>query len=106
MPDSWYVYILECADGSLYTGVTLDPKRRLAEHQAGGCRYTRSRRGVRMLRTRRCASKVRAYRYEWALKRSSRRLKLEWCRGKWQPHVIRAKKQSPRKRASSVRIVS
>lgn len=42
----YFVYILRCADGSLYTGLTTDPVRRLAEHQAGGpkgARYTRCR---------------------------------------------------------------
>lgn len=82
---SWYVYILECEDGSLYTGVTKNPKRRLAEHQAGGCRYTCSRRGVRMLRARRCASKIRAYQYEWRLKRATRVQKLSWCDKAWEP---------------------
>lgn len=45
----WYVYCLRCRDGSYYTGVTPDPKRRLAQHNAGkGGAYTRSRRPVRM----------------------------------------------------------
>ncbi len=45
----WHVYCLRCRDGSLYTGVTTDPKRRLAQHNAGkGGAYTRSRRPVRM----------------------------------------------------------
>ncbi|MBT9545648.1 MAG: GIY-YIG nuclease family protein [Candidatus Sericytochromatia bacterium] len=42
----YFVYILRCADGSLYTGLSTDPERRLAEHQAGGkkgARYTRCR---------------------------------------------------------------
>lgn len=46
-PESnWYVYILRCADGSLYTGITTDPQRRLRQHRGelkGGARYTRSR---------------------------------------------------------------
>ncbi len=87
MSDCWSVYILECDDGSLYTGVTKDARRRLAEHQAGGCRYTRAHRGVRMLRVRRCMSKVRAYQYEWALKQATRQQKLRWCAGDWQPHL-------------------
>ena len=87
MAERWYVYILECEDGSLYTGVTKYPRRRLAEHQAGGCRYTRARRGLRMLRTRRCATKVRAYRYEWALKQASRAQKLAWCEKAWEPRL-------------------
>lgn len=81
----WYVYIVECEDGSLYTGVTTDPKRRLAEHMAGGCRYTRARRAARMLRSRRCQSKVRAYQYEWRLKRATRAQKMAWCSRNWEP---------------------
>lgn len=85
MADCWYVYVLECEDQSLYTGVTKSPARRLAEHQAGGCRYTRAHRGVRMLRARRCMTKVRAYQYEWALKHASRKQKLAWCERAWEP---------------------
>ncbi len=41
---TWVLYILRCADGSLYTGITTDLERRLAEHRAGrGAKYTRSR---------------------------------------------------------------
>ncbi len=46
---AWYVYLLECADGTLYCGVTTDLERRLAEHNGsapGGARYTRARRPV------------------------------------------------------------
>jgi len=47
---TWYVYLLECADGTLYTGITLDPERRVKQHNAGrGARYTRSRRPVCLL---------------------------------------------------------
>ena len=49
---SWWVYLLECADGSLYTGITTDLRRRLDEHNGkrpGGARYTRSRRPVTLL---------------------------------------------------------
>ena len=42
--DSWFVYILRCADGSLYTGITKDVSRRFEQHNAGtASRYTRSR---------------------------------------------------------------
>ncbi len=47
--NQWYVYMLRCADGTLYTGVSTDPKRRLREHNGeikGGARYTRARRPV------------------------------------------------------------
>ena len=40
---AWFVYLIECMDGSLYTGVAVDVERRYAEHAAGkGARYTRS----------------------------------------------------------------
>ncbi len=48
----WYVYILCCADSSLYTGVTTDPQRRLREHNGelkGGARYTRVRQPVELV---------------------------------------------------------
>ena len=45
--DDWFVYIVECADGTLYTGITTNLERRVDEHNAGtGARYTRSRRPV------------------------------------------------------------
>ncbi len=44
LADTWFVYILRCADGSLYTGITKDLDRRLEQHNAGtASRYTRSR---------------------------------------------------------------
>ena len=46
----WQVYMVECRDGSLYTGIARDLERRLAAHNAGtGARYTRSRRPVRLV---------------------------------------------------------
>jgi putative endonuclease len=46
----WYVYMIKCADGSLYTGVTTDIKRRLSEHNSGkGASYTRGRTPVRLV---------------------------------------------------------
>jgi len=47
---SWYVYLIECRDGSLYTGIAVDVARRYAEHAAGtGARYTRSHPPLRLL---------------------------------------------------------
>ena len=46
---SWYVYLVECGDGSLYCGVTTNPERRVDAHNGlrpGGAKYTRSRRPV------------------------------------------------------------
>ena len=47
---SWWVYLLRCGDGTLYTGITDDLDRRLAAHNAGrGAKYTRSRRPVTLV---------------------------------------------------------
>jgi putative endonuclease len=47
---TWYLYLLECSDGTLYTGITLDPQRRVKQHNAGrAARYTRARRPVHLL---------------------------------------------------------
>ena len=52
LSSSWFVYILRCGDGSLYTGVTTDPQRRLRQHRGeikGGARYTRARMPIDMV---------------------------------------------------------
>jgi putative endonuclease len=47
---TWYIYLLHCADGTLYTGITLDPQHRLKQHNAGhGARYTRTRLPVQLV---------------------------------------------------------
>ena len=47
---TWHVYIVRCADGSLYTGLTNDLTARIAKHNSGaGAKYTRSRRPVRLV---------------------------------------------------------
>lgn len=49
-PSSWFVYLIECRDGSLYTGIAVDVARRYAKHVAGtGARYTRSHPPLRLL---------------------------------------------------------
>lgn len=74
---SWSVYILRCADGSLYTGATNDPARRLAEHAAGAAaRYTRSRLPVRLVYQEAVRDRSSALRREAALKRLPRAQKL------------------------------
>jgi putative endonuclease len=67
------VYVLRCRDGTLYTGVTTDPARRLAQHNAGtASKYTRSRRPVAMVYREPAASHGAALRREIAIKRLSR----------------------------------
>ena len=73
-----YVYILRCSDGTLYTGWTDDPVRRLKAHGAGkGAKYTRSRLPVELVRLEEYNSREEAMRREAALKKLSRKEKLE-----------------------------
>ena len=72
----WWVYVLRCADGTLYTGVTTDCDRRLAQHNAGtASKYTRSRRPVEMAYREPAKSHGAALRRELAIKRLSRAAK-------------------------------
>ena len=81
---SWFVYLVRCRDGSLYTGVALDVDRRVAEHNAGrGGRYTRSRAPVRIVVASRALDKRAAYRLEWAIKQLRAREKPDALRA-WQ----------------------
>ena len=78
----WYVYILLCGDGSLYTGCTNDLKRRLAAHQQGrGAKYTRSHLPVTLVYQEPCPNRSAALRREAALKRMTRQQKLGLLNG-------------------------
>lgn len=70
----YVLYILRCSDGTLYTGITTDLKRRIVEHNSSprGARYTRSRRPVRLVYQRPLRTRVTASRAEYRLKRMSR----------------------------------
>ena len=77
MAQKYYTYILRCADGTLYTGWTTDPERRLAAHNAGtGAKYTRARRPVTMVYTEEAPSKEQAMSREWQIKQLTREKKL------------------------------
>jgi putative endonuclease len=72
-----YVYILECADGTLYTGYTTNPGRRVREHNAGsGSRYTRSRRPVKLAYVEELASRSKALKREIRIKKLGKKSKL------------------------------
>ena len=72
----WLVYLLQCRDGSLYTGITNDLPKRLKLHAAGkASRYTRSRLPVRLAYSEPQPSKSRALKREAAIKKLSRRHK-------------------------------
>jgi putative endonuclease len=77
-----FVYLLRCADGSLYCGWTTDPERRLAQHQAGtASRYTRRRRPVEYALVIPAADRSAALREEARIKKLSRTEKLELIDG-------------------------
>jgi len=70
------VYVLECGDGSYYTGYTTDVERRVAEHRAGeGAKYTRGRTPVELVHCETFDSKSAAMSREYELKQLSRREK-------------------------------
>jgi putative endonuclease len=72
----WYLYMLRCRDGTLYTGIAKDVRLRLQAHEAGrGARYTRGRGPFELCAQRRCLSKGEALRLEYAIKQLSREVK-------------------------------
>lgn len=73
-----YVYIVQCHDGSLYTGWTTDVEKRVASHNAGtGAKYTKARRPVTLVYYEALDSKSEALKREAAIKKLSRTEKLE-----------------------------
>ena len=69
----WYVYIVQCVDDSLYTGIATDVERRVAEHNAGqGARYTRGRGPVTLVYHEMVKDRPAALRREYEIK------KLRW----------------------------
>ncbi len=78
----YFVYILTCADGTLYTGITTDPKRRLKEHNLGsGSKYTRGRGPMRISYLEQHGTKGRALSREAEIKKMKRKRKLEVIAG-------------------------
>ena len=74
---NWALYILECCDGTLYTGITNDLCRRLSEHQSGtGAKYTKGRSPVKLIYTEEYGSRSDAAKREVGVKRMSRGDKL------------------------------
>ena len=77
----WYLYMLRCGDGTLYTGITDDVARRLAAHRAGkGAKYTRGRGPLELVYTEELSDKGDALRREIAVKKLSRAGKEELIR--------------------------
>ena len=76
MEENWYLYILRCGDGTLYTGITNDVEKRLQAHRAGkGAKYTRGRAPLELVYRECCGSHSEALKREAAVKKLSRHQK-------------------------------
>jgi putative endonuclease len=91
----WYVYILECSDGSLYTGISSDVDGRLKRHNAGkGARYTRMHRPVKLLYSEQFDTKSEALIREIEIKNFSienKKRLIKFGRGERSPSVREVK---------------
>ena len=80
VPDPWWLYVLECRSGLLYTGIAKDVDARFQAHiNRTGAMFTRLNRPVRILGRTSLATKGEALRAEHALKQLARADKLRWC---------------------------
>jgi putative endonuclease len=76
----WFVYLIECADGSLYTGITVDVAARFQAHRQGkGARYTRSHPPLRVLATEAHPDRSAASRAEYRIKQLSAEAKRAYA---------------------------
>ena len=74
----WYLYILRCGDGSLYTGITTDVEKRLEAHKSGkGAKYTRGRGPLKLVYSEACGDHSAALKRELEIKRLPREEKLK-----------------------------
>jgi putative endonuclease len=79
---SFYCYILECADGTYYTGWTVNPERRVAVHNKGrGARYTRTRCPVKLVYVEELPDQKSAMKREIAIKKMGRGMKIKLIGG-------------------------
>ena len=80
---SCYCYIVECADGTYYTGWAIDPEKRVAMHNKGrGARYTRTRVPVKLVYVEELPDRTSAMKREIAIKRMGRGMKIRLIDGK------------------------
>lgn len=76
MDSVWYLYILRCGDGTLYTGITTDVEKRLGQHRSGkGAKYTRGRAPLELVYREECGSHSDALKRECAVKSMTREQK-------------------------------
>ena len=78
MESTWYLYILRCRDGTLYTGITIDVEKRFEAHCSGkGAKYTRGRGPLELVYRETCQNHSQALKREWEIKAMSREKKQE-----------------------------
>ena len=78
---AWFVYLIECSDGSIYTGIAVDVAARYRKHADGkGARYTRAHPPVRLLASFEYPDRSAASKAEYRIRRLSRQRKRELCR--------------------------
>lgn len=76
---TWFVYIVECSDSTLYTGATNDIEKRIAKHNSGkGAKYTKYRVPVKLIKFFTCDSKSSALKLEFKIKKLKRDDKLKY----------------------------
>jgi len=80
----WFIYILKCADKTFYTGITMDVKRRVKEHNGSrlGAKYTRGRRPVKLICVRRKKNRSLAAKEELRIKKMTRAEKMKFIKTK------------------------
>ena len=77
MDSEWYVYMLQCGDDTIYTGIATDVQRRLEQHRAGtGAKYTRGRGPLKLVYMASCGNHSQALKTELQIKKLSRNEKL------------------------------
>jgi len=82
MPGTWWVYMIECRGGKIYTGIAKDPEARYLRHLSGnGAAYTRINPPVALLAKRPCGTRSDALREERSLRRLTGGEKRAWARG-------------------------
>lgn len=80
MEKHWYVYILKCGDGTLYTGITDDVSARLQAHREGkGAKYTRGRGPLELVYQEIAENHSAAAKREWQIKQLKKQEKIELC---------------------------
>jgi putative endonuclease len=98
---AWFVYMLECAGGRVYTGITPDVAARFVKHCAGaGGAFTRSFPPLRVLAAKRCGTRSAALKAEYALKQLAPAAKRRWA-GEWRWRATRIPRGSGRRRSGS-----